>query len=67
MSTFLGINFKLNMKEIFFLTIFFTLLAIYMRVHKDKIIYGFLADHILALGIALIISRVIYDLFQKTK
>jgi len=63
----LGLHIKLNIKEIIGLSIFFTILAIYMNIHENKIVYDFLADHILALGLALIVSRVFYELFQKRR
>ena len=63
----LGLHIKFDIKEIVLLSIFFTALAVYMNIHEDKIVYDFLADHILALGIALLVSRVFYDVFQKRK
>jgi len=63
----LGLHIKLNIKEIIALSIFFTVLAVYMNIHENKIVYDFLADHIIALGIALVVSRVFYELFQKRR
>ncbi len=63
----LNIHIKLSLKEIVFLSIFFTLLAVYMNIHEDRIVYDFLADHVLALGIALLVSRIFYELFQKRR
>jgi hypothetical protein len=63
----LNIHIKLSLREIIIMSIFFTILAVYMNIHEDKIVYDFLADHILSLGIALIVSRIIYEIFQKRK
>ncbi len=63
----LGLHIRFNIKEIILLSVFFTALAIYMNIHEEKIVYDFLADHILALGIALVVSRVFYDVFQKKR
>lgn len=63
----LGLPIVFDIKEIVLLSIFFTILAVYMNIHEEKIVYSFLADHILALGIALLVSRIIYEVFQKRK
>ncbi len=62
-----GLDIKLSIKEIIALSVLFTALAIYMNIHEEKIVYDFLADHIVALGLALIISRIIYEVFQKRR
>jgi hypothetical protein len=62
-----GLQIKLSLKEIISLSVLFTALAVYMNIHEEKIVYDFLADHIIALSLALIISRVIYEVFQKRR
>ncbi len=63
----IGLHIKFNLKEIVLLSILFTVLAVYMNIHEEKIVYDFLADHIVALGIALLVSRIFYEVFQKRK
>jgi hypothetical protein len=58
---------NIDLKEIFYLSIFFTLLAMYFNVHKEQNVLTFILDHLLALLIALIISKVIYHIITKLK
>ena len=63
----LGLHIKLSIKEIILLSALFTFLAVYMNIHENKIVYDFLADHLIALFLALLVSRVVYELFQKRR
>jgi hypothetical protein len=58
---------NIDLKEIFYLSIFFTLLAMYFNIHKEHNVLTFILDHLLALLIALIISKVIYHIITKLK
>ena len=51
--------------EILLLTISFTISALYMDVHGKGTIYTCLTNHIIALLIALFLSKFIYDLIHK--
>lgn len=50
---------EIGLFEIFYLTIIFTLLALYFDVHKQHHILTFILNHVIALAIALFISRII--------
>jgi hypothetical protein len=50
---------EIGLFEIFYLSIAFTLLALYFDVHKEHHILTFILNHVIALAIALIISRFI--------
>jgi Kef-type K+ transport system membrane component KefB len=49
---------RIEFTEIFFLTIFFTALAIYFDIHREHHVLTFIINHVIALFLALIISRV---------
>jgi hypothetical protein len=49
--------------EIFYLTIAFTLLALYFDIHKKHHILTFILNHVIALIIALFISRIIINIY----
>ena len=51
--------------EILLLTISFTISALYMDVHGKGTMYTCLTNHIIALLIALFLSKFIYDLIHK--
>ena len=53
---------EIHIKEIIYLSIFFTLIALYFNIHKEHNVLTFIFDHIIALLIALIISKIIYHL-----
>ncbi len=60
-------NFKASWNEIFYLTIIFTALALYLDVHGEKRVYNFIVNHIIALVIALLVSKIIYHALAKLK
>jgi hypothetical protein len=60
-------NFKASWNEIFYLTILFTALALYLDIHGEKSVYNFIVNHIIALVIALLVSKVIYRVLSKIK
>jgi hypothetical protein len=47
-------------KEIIYLSIFFTVLAVYFDIYGEGHVLSFIINHVIALLIALIVSRVIY-------
>ena len=51
----------INYEEILYLSIFFTLLAMYFNIHGKKHISTFVVSHIVSLLIALILSRILYN------
>jgi hypothetical protein len=57
----------ISITEITILAVFFTGLAIYLNIHGDNHVLSFTIDHVLALLIALIISKIIYHLIIKPK
>lgn len=56
---------KINFKEIFLLTILFTVLAKFMNVYEENKLYEFLITHLIALLISLLIARIIYEYTKK--
>ena len=54
----------LEFKEIVALAALFTLLALYFDIHGEKHVLGFVIDHVIALLLALIISKVIYSVIR---
>lgn len=54
----------LELKEIVALAALFTLLALYFDIHGEKHVLGFVIDHVIALLLALIISKVIYSVIR---
>ena len=55
---------KIGIKELILLSLSFTFLAIYLNIHEEKIVFNFIAAHLLALAISLVISRIIYDIYR---
>jgi hypothetical protein len=51
----------LEFKEIVGLVVLFTILALYFDIHGEKHVLGFVIDHVIALLLALLISKVIYN------
>jgi hypothetical protein len=51
----------INLKEIILLTILFTGLALYLDIHRRKLVFSFITNHCCALFIAFILSKYIYD------
>jgi hypothetical protein len=60
-------KFIFNFKEIFYLVIFFTLLALYFDIYGEKHVLLFIINHLIALLIALLISKLIYTVILKLK
>jgi hypothetical protein len=58
---------KIQIKEIIYLSIFFTLLALYFNIHKEHNVLSFITEHIVALLLALILSKVIYYFITNIK
>jgi hypothetical protein len=54
---------EINPSDIFYLTIFFTILAWYFDIHRKHHILTFILNHLIALTIALFLSRIIAQLF----
>ena len=54
---------EINFSDIFYLTIIFTLFAWYFDIHKQHHILTFILNHLIALIIALFISRIIVYLY----
>jgi hypothetical protein len=50
---------QVSIVEILLLTVFFTSLAIFYDIHGKKHVLGFITNHIIALLLALIISKTI--------
>ncbi len=58
---------NIKIKEIIYLSIFFTLLALYFNIHKEHNVLTFIIEHVVALLLALIISKVIYYIITNIK
>jgi hypothetical protein len=54
-------------KEIIFLSIFFTILAVYFDIYGERHVLSFIINHTIALLIALIVSRAIYHFITSKK
>jgi hypothetical protein len=58
-------NFRiLGIKEILSLALLFTVLAVYFDIHGEKHVLIFVINHVIALLLALIISKIIYSLIK---
>lgn len=53
---------KIGVKEILYLSIFFTALAIYFDIHREHHVLSFIINHVIALLIALLVSKAFYHL-----
>ena len=53
-------------KEILILSAFFTALALYFDIYREQHVLSFIINHIIALLLALIISKVIYNFIMKS-
>jgi hypothetical protein len=58
---------KIAFKEIILLSILFTALALYFNIYEEKHVISFIINHVIALLIALFISKVIYHFLTKRK
>ena len=56
------INMTININRLILLTIIFTLLAMYMNIHEEKIVYNFITEHIIALIVSLILSKILSNM-----
>lgn len=56
---------KIKLAEIFFLVIFFTIFAINSNIHKNREVLSFVINHSIAIIIAIVISKIIYNYFDK--
>lgn len=54
----------LEFKEIIGLAVLFTILALYFDIHGEKHVLGFVIDHVIALLLALLMSKVIYNIIR---
>ena len=54
---------EISISDIFYLTIAFTALAWYFDIHRQHHILTFILNHLIALTIALFLSRMITHLF----
>lgn len=54
-------------KEIIYLSIFFTALALYYDIYRERHVLTFIISHIIALLIALLISRAIFYIITARK
>lgn len=54
---------EIDFSDIFYLTIAFTILAWYFDIHKQHNILPFILNHLIALLIALFLSKIITHLF----
>jgi Kef-type K+ transport system membrane component KefB len=57
---------NISITEIFLLSIFFTVLAIYFDIHRENNVLSFILNHVIALFLSLIISKIIFH-FIATK
>lgn len=58
---------KAGFKEVFFLTIIFTSLAIYFDIYNEKHVLSFIINHVIALIFALAISKIIQTIILQYK
>jgi hypothetical protein len=58
---------KISVREIFFLTIFFTVLAIYFDIHEEGHVLTFIINHVIALLLALVASKAVYHYYKNSK
>ena len=52
-------NFQIKFKEIFYLTILITIIALYLDIHDNNNVLMFVINHVFALLIALVVSKII--------
>ena len=55
---------KVAVKEIVVLSIFFTSLAVYFDIHGEQHVLTFIINHIIALLLSLIFSKIIYHFIK---
>ncbi len=60
-------NFRKYMIEILVLAVLFTGVALYLKVHEENETAEFITNHLIALMIALALSKLIYTLIKRFK
>jgi len=60
-------KFEVNFREIFYLSILFTILALIFDIYNENHVLSFIISHITALLIALIISKLIHTMLIRFK
>lgn len=58
---------EIGVKEIIYLSIFFTALAVYFDIHGEQNVLSFIINHVAALLIALLVSKAIYHILKNRK
>lgn len=58
-------NIKKYMMEIIVLSILFTIIALYLNIHGENETVEFVTNHIIALFVVLITSKLIYNLLKN--
>ena len=58
---------QVGVKEILYLSIFFTALALYFDIHQEHHVLSFIINHVIALLLALVISKTIYYFITNKK
>ena len=58
---------SISIMEIFLLSILFTALAVYFNIHGEKHVLSFTINHVIALLVALLISKLFYHFITKRK
>lgn len=58
---------EIGIREIFYLSIFFTALALYFDIHGERHVLTFIINHLIALLIALLVSKTIYYILRNRK
>jgi hypothetical protein len=58
---------SISITEIVLLSILFTSLAVYFNIHGEQHVLSFIINHVIALLLALLISKAIYYLITKRK
>jgi hypothetical protein len=54
----------IGLREILVLAFLFTILAVYFNIHGEKHVLIFVINHVIALLLALVISKVIYNIIK---
>jgi Kef-type K+ transport system membrane component KefB len=56
-----------SVKEIIFLTIFFTALALYLDIHGQHHVVSCVIHHMIALFIAIVLAKIISTIYARCK
>lgn len=57
----------ISLRELTILTVFFTALAVYFDIHGEHRVLSFIINHVIALLLALILSKSIYHIIRIRK